>query len=399
MDDPRKILSMKVSEMPGYGFDCSCGRHHSVDINRIITGTGILNQLPEAIAEFKDKTILVVADDNTVKIGGYKVKQLLDDNGFKTELLVLEYPDYPVLLPDERIVGTLLVHTTDDVGLLLGVGSGTINDLCKIVSYKMKLPFVIVGTAPSMDGYASVMAPLIVDRQKITYPAHYPYVIIEDSELLDTAPPIMKKAGFGDIIGKYTALADWRLAHKVNGDHYCDIVAEMVQSAVDKCVANLEGYFNGEAEATNIMSDTLLLTGISIGLIGYTRPASGSEHHLAHYWELDGIARGVEHPLHGNSVAMGSIASAEVYKIMRTRFEVVDSVNPPDPDMLRDIYARAGMALTPMELGIDAGLFNRALNNGYRIRPRYTIFNFTKAQGMLPEIADLVTIKMCGGLA
>ena len=139
MDDPRKILSMKVSEMPGYGFDCSCGRHHSVDINRIITGTGILDQLPEAIAEFKDKTILVVADDNTVKIGGYKVKQLLDDNGFKTELLVLEYPDYPVLLPDERIVGTLLVHTTDDVGLLLGVGSGTINDLCKIVSYKMKL--------------------------------------------------------------------------------------------------------------------------------------------------------------------------------------------------------------------------------------------------------------------
>ncbi|MBO7406243.1 MAG: sn-glycerol-1-phosphate dehydrogenase, partial [Clostridia bacterium] len=313
-------------------------------------------------------------------------------------IVPLERPDSARVAPAEWETGGIIMNFDPTCDMILAVGSGVINDLCKVAAHATGRPTAVVGTAPSMDGYASVMAPLIVDRQKITYPAHYPYVIIEDSELLDTAPPIMKKAGFGDIIGKYTALADWRLAHKVNGDHYCDIVAEMVQSAVDKCVANLEGYFNGEAEATNIMSDTLLLTGISIGLIGYTRPASGSEHHLAHYWELDGIARGVEHPLHGNSVAMGSIASAEVYKIMRTRFEVVDSVNPPDPDMLREIYARAGMALTPMELGIDAGLFNRALNNGYRIRPRYTIFNFTKAQGMLPEIADLVTIKMCGGL-
>ncbi len=105
----------------------------------------------------------------------------------------------------------------------------------------------------------------------------------------------------------------------------------------------------------------------------------------------------MEHPLHGNSVGLGSIASAEVYKIMRTRFDVVDSVNPPDPDMLREIYSRAGMALTPMDLGISPELFKRSLNNGYRIRPRYTIFNFTMEQGMLPEIADKVTEIMCGG--
>lgn len=279
----------------------------------------------------------------------------------------------------------------------MGVGSGTINDLCKIVSYKMKLPFAIVGTAPSMDGYASVMAPLIVDRQKITYPAHYPEVIVTDTDLLNTAPLIMKQAGFGDVIGKYTALTDWRLAHKVHGDHYCAVTAELVQNAVDDCVANMDAYFGGEPEAVLKMNDTLLLTGISIGLIGYTRPASGSEHHLAHFWEIDAIARGVEHPLHGNSVGLGSIASAEVYKIMRTRFDVVDSVNPPDPDMLREIYSRAGMALTPMDLGISPELFKRSLNNGYRIRPRYTIFNFTMEQGMLPEIADKVTEIMCGG--
>ncbi len=397
MDEARKILTMSVGEMPGYGFDCTCGRHHSIDINRIITGSGVLEKLPGELTPFKEKTILVVADDNTVKIGGEKVKNMLDAAGFTTELLVLNTPGYPVLLPDERAVGTLLIHTSDEVGLLLGVGSGTINDLCKIVSYKTKLPFVIVGTAPSMDGYASVMAPLIVDRHKITYPAHYPYIIVTDTDLLNTAPLVMKQAGFGDVIGKYTALTDWRLAHSVKGDHYCEITAELVKNAVDDCVENMDAYFSGDPKAVLKMNDTLLLTGISIGLIGYTRPASGSEHHLAHFWEIDAIERGVEHPLHGNSVGLGSIASAEVYKIMRKRFEEVDAVQPPDPDMLRSIYARAGMALTPMELGISPELFKRSLNNGYRIRPRYTIFNFTMEHGMLPEIADEVTRIMCGG--
>ena len=397
MDDPRKILTMKVGEMPGYGYDCSCGRHHSVDINKIISGSGVLKELPGALKPYAGKKMLVVADNNTVEIGGHRVKAMLDEAGYDTDLLVLETKGYPVLLPDETTVGTLLIHTTDEVGILIGVGSGTINDLCKIVSYKMKLPFAIVGTAPSMDGYASVMAPLIVQRQKITYPAHYPVIIVTDTDLLNTAPLIMKQAGFGDVIGKYTALTDWRLAHKVKGDHYCAVTAELVQNAVDDCVANMDAYFGGSPEAVLKMNDTLLLTGISIGLIGYTRPASGSEHHLAHFWEIDAIARGVEHPLHGNSVGLGSIASAEVYKIMRTRFEVVDSVVPPDPDMLREIYARAGMALTPMELGVSPELFKRSLNNGYRIRPRYTIFNFTMEQGMLPEIADRVTEIMCGG--
>ena len=397
MDEARKILTMSVGEMPGYGFDCTCGRHHSIDINRIITGSGVLEKLPGELTPFKEKTILVVADDNTVKIGGEKVKNMLDAAGFTTELLVLNTPGYPVLLPDEKAVGTLLIHTSDEVGLLLGVGSGTINDLCKIVSYKTKLPFVIVGTAPSMDGYASVMAPLIVDRHKITYPAHYPYIIVTDTDLLNTAPLVMKQAGFGDVIGKYTALTDWRLAHSVKGDHYCEITAELVKNAVDDCVENMDAYFSGDPKAVLKMNDTLLLTGISIGLIGYTRPASGSEHHLAHFWEIDAIERGVEHPLHGNSVGLGSIASAEVYKIMRKRFEEVDAVQPPDPDMLRSIYARAGMALTPMELGISPELFKRSLNNGYRIRPRYTIFNFTMEHGMLPEIADEVTRIMCGG--
>ena len=125
--ETEKILRMSVGELPGYGFDCSCGRHHSVDINRIISGSGVVKELPSALEEFKDRTILIVADPNTVKIGGEYVNSLLTGAGYTTELLILDTPEYPILLPDEKTVGTLLIHTNDDTGLLLGVGSGTIS--------------------------------------------------------------------------------------------------------------------------------------------------------------------------------------------------------------------------------------------------------------------------------
>lgn len=391
----KRILKMSVGEMTGFEYDCSCGRHHKIDINIIKTGQGALRELPGTLEKYRDKTILVVSDENTVSIGGYKVEALLKENGYKVKMLILTTGGCPVVVPNERSMGSVMVNASEDVGLILGVGSGTINDVCKMVSYRMGLDFVIVGTAPSMDGYASVMAPLILEGQKTTLPAHYPKVIITDTDLLNTAPLVMKQAGFGDVIGKYTALTDWRLTHAVNNEHYCATTAELVMQAVNDCVDNMDNYFNGGADAVTRMNDTLLLTGICMGLIGYTRPASGSEHHLAHFWEVDALSKGKEHPLHGNSVGLGSIASAEVYSIMRKRFEIVDSVNPPDPDFLRQLYARAGMALTPKELGIPEDTFYRSLMNGFRIRPRYTIFNFTNDRGMLPEVADEVCRKMC----
>ena len=82
MEESKKILTMSVGEMPGYGFDCECGRHHSVDINKILSGKGVLDQLPGALEEFRGRKILIVADDNTVLIGGNRVKEMMDGAGF-----------------------------------------------------------------------------------------------------------------------------------------------------------------------------------------------------------------------------------------------------------------------------------------------------------------------------
>lgn len=386
------ILNKKVCDMTGYSYQCSCGRRHSVDIRKIAIGKGVVNSLPEILAEFKEKKIIVVSDCNTRKIAGDRVLAILQNAGFTgLSTYTLESEDYPIVVPDERVVARLLYETPNDTALLLAVGSGTINDTCKIVSYKMGIASATVGTAPSMDGYASSMSPLIVNHSKVTYLSHYPYAIVCDSEIMATAPDVMFRAGFGDIVGKYTALADWQLTVKINHEYYCETTAQLVRNAVDLCVKNAERYMQREPEAIDCMNEALLLSGIAMGLVGISRPASGCEHHMAHFWELDALKRGIEHPLHGNSVGVGSIVACEAYKIMKARYPEIRDIDVPEPDFLREIYIKTGSALTPGELGVPREVFHDCINNAYRIRPRYTIFNYAKNAGILPELADILT--------
>lgn len=386
------ILNMKVCQMTGYSYECSCGRTHRVDIRKIAVGKGVVNSLPEILSEFRDKKIIVVSDANTRKIAGDRVFQLLQESGFTgLSTYILESEDYPIVVPDERVVARLLYETPNDTALLLAVGSGTVNDICKIVSYKMGIASATVGTAPSMDGYASSMSPLIVNHSKVTYLSHYPYAIVCDSEIMATAPDVMFRAGFGDIVGKYTALADWQLTVKINHEYYCETTAQLVRNAVDLCVRNAERYMRREPEAIDCMNEALLLSGIAMGLVGISRPASGCEHHMAHFWELDALKKGIEHPLHGNSVGVGSIVACEAYQIMKERYPEIRDIRVPEPDFLRAIYRKTGSALTPGELGVPREVFNDCINNAYRIRPRYTIFNYAKNAGILPELADILT--------
>lgn len=255
----------------------------------------------------------------------------------------------------------------------------------------MGIASATVGTAPSMDGYASSMSPLIVNHSKVTYLSHYPYAIVCDSEIMATAPDVMFRAGFGDIVGKYTALADWQLTVKINHEYYCETTAQLVRNAVDLCVKNAERYMQREPEAIDCMNEALLLSGIAMGLVGISRPASGCEHHMAHFWELDALKKGIEHPLHGNSVGVGSIVACEAYKIMKARYPEIRDIDVPEPDFLREIYIKTGSALTPGELGVPREVFHDCINNAYRIRPRYTIFNYAKNAGILPELADILT--------
>lgn len=125
-----------------------------------------------------------------------------------------------------------------DVTLMIAVGSGSINDSVKYVSSRLKVPYVIVCTAPSMDGYVSDGAPLIVDGFKISYPARLAYGVVGDTDIMKDAPMDLIRAGFGDVVGKITALADWDLAVKVKNEYRCDTCVELVNRALKNASAN-----------------------------------------------------------------------------------------------------------------------------------------------------------------
>lgn len=387
-----EILKLGASELGGVSFDCSCGRRHLVGIKRIIVGKGVINEAIKIAGDFKDGKIFLIADNNTYKVCGSKVHKLLSGDGFSIKPYVFDTVD--PLVPDEKAVGRLLIEADDGISLIIAVGSGTINDLARIISSRTKVPYVIVCTAPSMDGYASTVSPLIVEGFKTTYSAVYPYAIIADIDIMKEAPMEMIHAGFGDVLGKFTALADWELSRELNGEYYCKTSATLVRNALEICVNNAGKIAPRETSVIRYLTEALILTGIAIGLVGNSRPASGSEHLFAHYWEMDALAKGAKHPLHGNSVGVGTLISSMIYELLSEKLPV--AIDVPKPEYIRKLLNTAGASDTPLLLGIDRELFLQSVLHTSEIRTRYTILNYAAEKNCIYDVATTLTGKFYG---
>ena len=152
---------MDISKLYKKFANCSCKREHLCNIKAVEIGEGALNKLTELCKDYKN--ILVVFDTNTHKICGEKIIELLKSKNLTIEVL---QPQEKVVIPNEQKFEEI-EKQVKDAHLIIGVGSGVINDLCKKVSFDKNLPYFIVATAPSMDGYASVGSALILKNMKI----------------------------------------------------------------------------------------------------------------------------------------------------------------------------------------------------------------------------------------
>lgn len=381
------ILAMNIKDMPGLSFDCGCGRRHSVDIRSILTGSGVLHGLKDILQPFAQGELFLMADGNTWEACGKKVGELLSGWSFRFKSFVFK-ADTP-LVPDEGAVGRLLLETGGETSAIIAVGSGSLNDLARFLSSRLAIPYVIIATAPSMDGYASVVSPLIVDGFKTTFSGVYPYAILADTEVMKKAPADMIRAGFGDVLGKLTALTDWELSRRINGEYYCDVIVKLVNRAVGKCIDSAAGLAGREEAAIDSLIEALILTGVAMGMAGNSRPASGAEHHLAHYWEMDALASRREHALHGNSVGAATVVISHMYSLLSD--ELPEGFEYPDPAFLTRLLERAGAYTTPASIGIDRRLFRDSILNAYKIRDRYTVMRLAASMGRLQELADILS--------
>ena len=287
--------------------DCACGREHLCPISHVEIGSGAVEKLPEMVKAYK--SIVMAADENTWRVQGEKVKEILGD---KVEN-VLIYPDNGhVVVPDEASIALLEEKVTEKTDLIVGVGSGVLNDLCKYVSAQKDLPYYIVATAPSMDGYASNGAALILGGMKISPNARPPKAIIADTKVLKDAPMDMIQAGYGDIMGKLSCLNDWKLATLINGEYFCQYVYDLTMDTVEGLRPLADKLLARDEEAVGLLMEALVTVGIAMSFVGNSRPASGSEHHLSHFFEITGLVHGRDYYPHGIDVAYSAIVTAKL---------------------------------------------------------------------------------------
>ena len=285
---------------------CPCGKPHICPISAVEIGEGALDSLPRLCAGFS--RVLLVADTNTYAACGKAVEGILGELVASRHV----FADEGVVIPDEASVAAMEGKLTDEVDLIVGVGSGVINDLCKFVGHKRHLPYIIVATAPSMDGYASAGAAMILAGMKVTPSATPPMAIVADTRVLREAPMDMIRAGYGDIIGKFSCLNDWRLAAFVRGEYFCETVYDLVMTTANRVRDLAEGIARRDSHAITALMEALVDVGVAMAYVGNSRPASGSEHHLSHFFEITGILNGTPYLPHGTDVAYSAVLTARL---------------------------------------------------------------------------------------
>ncbi len=298
---------MDISKLSKKFTNCSCKKEHVCNIKAIEIGAGALDKLPVLCEDYKN--ILLVFDNNTYNICGEKVTNLLKDKTINVKIL---QPQEKVVIPNEEKLEEIEKEVSSSTDLIIGVGSGVINDLCKKVSFDKNLPYYIVATAPSMDGYASVGSALILKGMKVTLNARPPLAIVADTKILKDAPFDMIKAGYGDIIGKFSCLNDWLLSSFINGEYFCKKIYDLTYKCATKIKRLGHKIKNREEKAIGELMDALVLVGVLMSFVGTSRPASGSEHHLSHYFEITGILNNTEYFAHGIDVIYSATFLAKV---------------------------------------------------------------------------------------
>ena len=430
--------------------ECDCGRTHYAPVKAIDVRKGAINSLPEHVKSAGYTRPYIICDKITYEIAAKKCEELLTDAGYKVTTLIIKHMGF-----DEATLGEIVINKPDDCDLMIGVGTGSITDMLRYSSFKLGLPCFTVATGAPMDGFAASAGIMNVNNLKATMEAHNSEVIIGDTDILCGAPFRMTIAGFADLVAKVNALNDWRLDVLINGAHYCRKIDTLVNDYVEDILKQAEGLKNREPETIGAVMNALMLTGTSISLYGNSRPVSGAEHHMSHYWDSLGEQRGKLYGMHGEQVAVGTVMALmlaeellttdidfdlarekaraydssawenEVRRVYGSAADAIISLEAKSgkndtqgclkridateknwetirgmlsglrsSSEMRDMFKMIGCPCDPVDLGVDAALLKDTILYAKETRARYTILQLAWDLGVLEEITDKVIARL-----
>lgn len=394
--------------------NCPCGQRHEMGIRKLAIGSGLTERAGELLKEagFSGR-LLVVGDENTLK-ASFGLERAL--SGFETK-----YEIYSDLRVATRTEAERIASLAEDADGLLSVGTGSLNDICRMAAAWKQKPLALFATAPSMDGFASYSAPITDGAFKTTLPAKQPEAILADTKILAAAPDVLKSAGFGDMVAQFLALCDWKISHLLIGEHYCERTAAVTAEALRRICRLADRVTARDEETAGEILEALVLTGVAMGFTKSPRPASGAEHMLSHFWELKKLERGQLSDFHGRKVGVATLLITRVYERLRgkelisacreeidwtglraacgnfagevealNRPAITEQVTPealeqswpairkilnelPSAAELEDLMRRAGCARTAAEIGVSAELEELGMKWHPYIRRRMTL--------------------------
>ena len=312
-----------------------CGQEHRIPIKIACSGNDLISKLPEIIT-----SILVLKTPYLGIVYDRHIEGKLEDLFFSS-FTALNFPfvrcplgNYGVLLDSSVEIGDKAVtDLPKEVNLLIGVGSGVICDLTKWIATKSKLPFIIMGTAASMNAYTSISATMTENNIKSSILLEPASAVLLDSTLMASAPLEMTCAGIGDLLARNVCNADWMLSKLLRGTYFCPVPFQMMNSVQDNLLSKINLIVNQDLDAMNTLSDALLLSGYTMAILGdNTSPSSGSEHIISHFFDFQHEFYDLPKNLHGTQVGIGTI-------IMSTAYNILRGMNPAD-FQLDDIESR-----------------------------------------------------------
>ncbi len=274
----------------------------------------IIPQLTQYCADHQFDRFMLVADENTYPILGQAVEQALTAQGWGVKTAVLTGDE---VIPNEHYIMQVLVQADRENRIYLAVGSGTLTDITRFASHRTKTSFISIPTAPSVDGYTSIGAPLVIDNLKQTVVCQPPVAVFGHLPTLCAAPQEMIASGFGDVLGKFTSVADWQLGHVVREEPYDKNLALRSRRAVETCAEHAAEIGRATTEGITLLLDGLIETGLCMLEFGGSNPASGAEHHISHHLEMKIVWDKLPAVLHGAKVGAAVLIIAGYYEQIR----------------------------------------------------------------------------------
>lgn len=313
---------------------CPCGTEHPLQTKLCVIEPGCLARLEELLSQSHiSGKRCAVYDENTYRV---------------IDAALHPRAEQEILLPgaglhaDEYSTADMLQKLEPDVEVILAIGGGPLHDIVRFCAKERQIPFVSIPTAASCDGFSAEVAAMTWGGIKKTMSCQAPVLVVADIDILRAAPRHLLLSGIGDVLGKFIALAEWRMAHELTGEAFCPVIYDQMKQAADRiwehCLAAAEGH----TEALEYVTAGLMLSGIAMQLFGNSRPASGAEHHISHLLEIDPEALSLGcRASHGEKVGVGTVLASREYHRLAQIEDIapyIKAYEPIDDHWLRGFF-------------------------------------------------------------